>query len=104
MRRRVSLIQAGYQVSLVRAWREHCRHRLEVEPWALTRFVAKGEALKKTGGMSDLKSLILDFGRRARAAARQLARLSAAQKNAGLLAMADEILAAQSGILAANAR
>src|SRR4030095_11179430 len=54
--------------------------------------------------MSDLKTLILDFGRRARAASRQLARLSAAQKNAGLLAMADEILAAQSKILAANAR
>ena len=54
--------------------------------------------------MSDLKTLILDFGRRARAASRQLARLSAAQKNAGLLAMADEILAAQPAILAANAR
>ena len=54
--------------------------------------------------MSDLKTLILDFGRRARAASRQLARLSALQKNAGLRAMADEIFAAQTKILAANAR
>ena len=60
--------------------------------------------MQKIGGMTDLKTLILDFGRRARAASRQLARLSAAQKNAGLLAMADEILAAQPGILTANAR
>ncbi len=54
--------------------------------------------------MSDLKSQILDYGRRARAASRQLARLDAATKNAGLLAMADEILAAKDEILAANAR
>ena len=54
--------------------------------------------------MSDLKSQILEYGRRARAAARLLARLDAATKNAGLLAMADEILAARDEILAANAR
>jgi glutamate-5-semialdehyde dehydrogenase len=54
--------------------------------------------------MIDLREQILDFGRRARAAARQLARLTAAQKNAGLIAMADEIVAAQADILAANAR
>ena len=54
--------------------------------------------------MSDLKSQILEYGRRARAAARQLARLDAAAKNAGLLAMADEIMAAKEEILSANAR
>ena len=52
----------------------------------------------------DLKEQILEYGRRARAAARMLARLDAAMKNAGLRAMADEILAAQGEILAANAR
>ena len=52
----------------------------------------------------DLKEQILEYGRRARAAARMLARLDAAAKNAGLLAMADEILAAKGEILAANAR
>ena len=51
----------------------------------------------------DLKEQILEYGRRARAAARMLARLDAAAKNAGLLAMADEILAAKGEILAANA-
>ena len=54
--------------------------------------------------MSDLKEQILEFGRRARAASRQLARLDAAKKNAGLMAMADEILAARDEILTANAR
>ena len=52
----------------------------------------------------DLKEQILDFGRRARAAARVLARTGSEQKNRGLLAMADEILAAQDAILAANAK
>ena len=51
-----------------------------------------------------LAEQIHDFGRRARAAARIMRQLSAAQKNAGLLAMADEILAAEPEILAANAR
>ena len=54
--------------------------------------------------MSDLKSQILEYGRRARVAARVLARLDSATKNAGLLAMAEEILAAKDEILAANAR
>jgi glutamate-5-semialdehyde dehydrogenase len=43
------------------------------------------------------------YGRRARAAARRLARLSTEQKNAVLLAIADEVLAQQETILAANA-
>src|SRR3954469_8729250 len=54
--------------------------------------------------MTDLKAQIEDFGRRARAAARVLARTSAAQKNRGLLAMADELVAAADQILEANAR
>jgi glutamate-5-semialdehyde dehydrogenase len=54
--------------------------------------------------MTDLKSQIEDFGRRARAAARVLARTSAEQKNRGLLAMADEIVAAAPSILEANAK
>ncbi|EDY20689.1 gamma-glutamyl phosphate reductase [Chthoniobacter flavus Ellin428] len=54
--------------------------------------------------MTDLKSQIEDFGRRARAAARVLARTSAEQKNQGLLAMADEIVAAAPSILEANAK
>ncbi len=54
--------------------------------------------------MTDLKEQILDFGKRARAAARILARTSAEEKNRGLLAMADEIVAAGDEILAANAK
>ncbi len=54
--------------------------------------------------MSDLKAQIEDFGRRARAAARVLARTSSEQKNRGLRAMADEILAASEPILEANAK
>ena len=54
--------------------------------------------------MSELKSQILEFGKRARAAARVLARLDSATKNAGLLAMADEIVRAKDEILSANAR
>ncbi len=52
--------------------------------------------------MSDLKTQIEDFGRRARAAARVLARTSREQKDRGLLAMADEVVAAAPEILAAN--
>jgi glutamate-5-semialdehyde dehydrogenase len=52
----------------------------------------------------DLKSQIDDFGRRARAASRLLARMPAEQKNRGLLAMADEIVAAAPAILSANAK
>ena len=54
--------------------------------------------------MSDLKSQIEEFGRRARAAARVLARTSSEQKNAGLLAMADEIVNAADSILGANVK
>ena len=51
-----------------------------------------------------LQDQIYDYGRRARAAARVLARTSTEQKNAGLLAMADEIVSAAEPILAANAK
>ncbi len=54
--------------------------------------------------MSDLKTQIEDFGRRARAAARALARMSREQKDRGLLAMADEVVAAAPEILAANSQ
>ena len=49
-----------------------------------------------------LQDQIHDFGRRARAAARQLRLCTTEQKNAGIRAMADELLAAQNAILAAN--
>ena len=51
----------------------------------------------------DLAAEILDLGRRAKAAARELARLSTERKNAGLLAMADALGAHRDAILAANA-
>jgi len=51
----------------------------------------------------DLKEIILDLGKRARAASKQLAQLSSEQKNAGLLAMAEELLASEAELLAANA-
>ena len=50
----------------------------------------------------NLGEQILETGRRARAAARLLRQCSTAQKNAGVLAMADELAAAEAGILAAN--
>src|SRR5258708_4373595 len=49
-----------------------------------------------------LQNQIDDFGRRARAAARVLARTGSEQKNRGLLAMADEIGAGEHEILSAN--
>lgn len=52
--------------------------------------------------MSDLTATIHDFGRRARAAARALRRCSSEQKNQGLRAMADRLVALQDEILAAN--
>lgn len=52
----------------------------------------------------DLKATIHDLGRRARIASKQLAQLSSEQKNAGLLAMAEELIASQESILAANAK
>ena len=51
----------------------------------------------------DLATEIFDLGRRAKAAARELARLSTAQKNVGLLAMADALGSHREAILAANA-
>jgi glutamate-5-semialdehyde dehydrogenase len=54
--------------------------------------------------MSDLQAQILEIGRRARRASRLLARASTAQKNAALLGMADEMIAAQTEVIAANIR
>jgi glutamate-5-semialdehyde dehydrogenase len=54
--------------------------------------------------MSDLRAQLHELGRRARGAARVLARTSTAQKNAGLLAMADALMASGDEILLANAR
>ena len=51
----------------------------------------------------NLNEQILEFGRRARIAARQLRQCTTEQKNAGVNAMADELLAATPAILAANA-
>ncbi len=53
--------------------------------------------------MSDLAQLIADMGSQARAAARALATTPAARIDAALEAMAKELLAAQTEILAANA-
>src|SRR4029453_11127215 len=52
--------------------------------------------------MMSLQEDILDYGRRARLAARSLAQLSATRKNDALLAMADEIISRAKVILAAN--
>ena len=52
----------------------------------------------------DLKEVIYDLGKRARAASKQLAQLSSEQKNEGLLAMADELIASQEALLEANAK
>lgn len=52
--------------------------------------------------MTELSQQILEMGRRARAAARLLARTSTTQRNAGLLAMAAEIEDAAEEIFAAN--
>ena len=51
----------------------------------------------------DLAAEILNLGRRAKTAARELARLSDERKNAGLLAMADALGAHREAILVANA-
>ena len=51
-----------------------------------------------------LQEQIHDFGRRARAAARLLRQCSAEQKNRGLRAMADRLVAAEGELLAANAQ
>ncbi len=52
---------------------------------------------------SEIQSAILDMGRRARAASYALVNLTTEQKNAILHAMADELMARQDSILAANA-
>src|SRR5205814_9025907 len=54
--------------------------------------------------MDDLRSEVLDFGKRARAAARALARISTQRKNAALLAMADQLSASTGGIMRANGK
>ncbi len=53
--------------------------------------------------MSDLAQLVAQLGTQARAAARTLATTPAARIDAALVAMADELLAAEKDILAANA-
>lgn len=58
---------------------------------------------KAKADLSDVDALMLDIGRRARAAARPLAIASTTAKNAALAAMADAILADEQAILAANA-
>jgi glutamate-5-semialdehyde dehydrogenase len=50
----------------------------------------------------DLKTQLTDLGARARRAANALTRLTSAQKNAALRAMADEVMAQRDGILVAN--
>jgi glutamate-5-semialdehyde dehydrogenase len=52
--------------------------------------------------MTELKDIVLEYGRRARQAARVLARLGTDQKNAGLRAMADQLVARTESILEAN--
>jgi gamma-glutamyl phosphate reductase len=54
--------------------------------------------------MNDLKKEVLDFGQRARAAARALGWMSTERKNAGLLAMADQLCASASSILQENCK
>lgn len=53
---------------------------------------------------SEIQSAIHDMGRRARAASRELVKLSTEQKNAILLAMADEIQAREVTLLEENAK
>jgi glutamate-5-semialdehyde dehydrogenase len=53
---------------------------------------------------SEIQSAILEMGRKARAASRELVKLTAAQKNAILVAMADELTAREPAILDANAK
>ena len=54
--------------------------------------------------MDDLRSEVLDFGKRARAAARALAQMSTERKNAALVAMADQLHASSGAILRANGK
>lgn len=59
--------------------------------------------LETAANGNSIEALMLDIGRRARAAARPLANTSTDTKNAALRAMADALLAAETDILAANA-
>ncbi len=59
---------------------------------------------RKATDSSPLASAMREVGRKARAAARQIARAEPGQKNAALFAIADEIDACQDDILAANAK
>ena len=52
----------------------------------------------------DLRNEVLSYGRRARAAARVLSRMSTERKNAALLAMADQLCASAGTILHANSK
>lgn len=66
--------------------------------------VAAPPGLRSNEESMEIQSLIEDIGQRAKAAARQLARLDTAAKNRVLLAMADRLVAASPEILAANGR
>lgn len=59
--------------------------------------------LDTVSNQNSVEGLMLDIGRRARAAARPLATASTEAKNAALFAMADALIAAEKDILAANA-
>jgi glutamate-5-semialdehyde dehydrogenase len=59
--------------------------------------------LDTVSNQNSVEGLMLDIGRRARAAARPLATASTEAKNAALFAMADALIAAEKNILAANA-
>lgn len=52
----------------------------------------------------EIKTAILEMGHKARAASRELVKLTSDQKNAILLAMADGVVAAEASILEANAQ
>ncbi|MDB6074973.1 MAG: glutamate-5-semialdehyde dehydrogenase [Verrucomicrobiaceae bacterium] len=52
----------------------------------------------------EIKTAILDMGRKARAASRELVKLTSEQKNAILIAMADGVMGAEPEILEANAQ
>src|SRR5216117_3316661 len=52
----------------------------------------------------DLRNEVLSYGRRARTAARVLARMGTEEKNAALLAMADQLCASAGTILQANGK
>lgn len=54
--------------------------------------------------MTDIENYMLDLGRRARIASRQIAKSSTAQKNAALLAIADAINSSRDALMKANER